>query len=240
MAKTQTQPDYPRGLDFEQVWAALMETKARQEESKKEFDRLMKESRERDEETKKEFDRQLEKSREDFDREMKESRERFDRQMEKSREDSDRQKKEFNERLGAFTNLFGEISEYVIAPKLREKFTEFGFDFQKTNRNTSVSDRTNNISLEIDVMLENGDNALLVEIKTKLTIERINAHVERLNKMRKYANLHGDKRTFLGAVAGVVVSEEAREYALNQGFFLIEPSGDNFNITPPNGEPREW
>jgi hypothetical protein len=55
-----------------------------------------------------------------------------------------------------------------------------------------------------------------------------------------YANLHGDKRTFLGAVAGVVVTDELKDYALNQGFFVIEPVGENLNITPPNGKPKEW
>jgi hypothetical protein len=45
-------------------------------------------------------------------------------------------------------------------------------------------------------MLENGDKAMVIEVKTKLAIERINKHVERLEKMRKYADLHGDKRTF--------------------------------------------
>jgi hypothetical protein len=169
----------------------------------------------------------------------------------KRQEETDRQMKEtdrimkenaadFNKRIGALTNLFGEVAEYMVAPKLREKFMEFGLNFPKANTNTSVNDKVNNIFLEIDVMLENGDKAILVEVKTKLTIERINSHISRLEKMRKYANLHGDKRTFLGAVAGVVVTDEVRNYALNQGFYLIEPSGENFNITPPNGQPKEW
>jgi hypothetical protein len=98
----------------------------------------------------------------------------------------------------------------------------------------------NDIFFEIDVMLENGDKAMAVEVKTQLTLDRINKHIERLEKIRKYADLHGDKRTFLGAVAGVVVTDEARDYALNQGFYLIEPSGENFNITLPNGKPKEW
>ena len=38
---------------------------------------------------------------------------------------------------------------------------------------------------------------------------------------------------FLGAVAGIVVEDDEREYTLNQGFFLIEPSGEDYNITPP-------
>ena len=70
--------------------------------------------------------------------------------------------------------------------------------------------------------------------------ERIQKHIERLEKMRAYVNLRGDKRNFLGAVAGIVVTEEVRKYALDQGLYLIEPAGDTFNITPPNGIPREW
>jgi ribosomal protein L9 len=124
---------------------------------------------------------------------------------------------DFNRRLGAYINLFGEVTEYMMAPKLREKLTEFGLDFPRANRN--VNDKVNTIFLEIDVMLENGNKAMLVEVKTKLTIERINNHINRLEKMRKYANLHGDKRTFIGAVAGVVVTDEARSYALDQGFY---------------------
>jgi hypothetical protein len=147
---------------------------------------------------------------------------------------------DFNTRIGALTNLFGEIAEYTIAPKLCEKFREFGLNFPRANPNVSVNDRDNSIFLEIDVMLENGDKAMLVEIKNKLTTERINKHIERIEKMRKYADLRGDKRVFLGAVAGVVVNDEVKKYALEQGFYLIEPSGDNFRITPPNGNPKEW
>jgi hypothetical protein len=89
-------------------------------------------------------------------------------------------------------------------------------------------------------MLENGDKAMLVEIKTQLTVERIKKHIERLEKMRKHADLYGDKRTFLGAVAGVVVDDVSREYALNQGLYLIEPAGEDLTITQPNGKPKEW
>jgi 5-methylcytosine-specific restriction endonuclease McrBC regulatory subunit McrC len=147
---------------------------------------------------------------------------------------------EFNRRLGSYINLFGGVTESMIAPKLREKFAEFGLDFPKANPNASVEDRVNKIFLEIDIMLENGDKAMLVEVKTKLTIERIKAHITRLEKMRAYADLRGDKRTFLGAVAGIVIADKARDYALNQGFYLIEPSGESFNITPPQGKPKEW
>jgi len=185
MADAHIQSTYPKGLDFEQVWAALMETRERQEETA-------------------------------------------------------RQIKEVNQRFGDYSNRLGEIAEYMIAPNLREKFNELGFCFQKTSKNTEVSDRQNDIFFEIDFFLENYNTAMLVEVKTKLTAEHIKDHIERLEKMRKYADLHNDKRTFLGAVAGVVIPENIKENALKQGFFVLEPSGETFNITPPYNKPKEW
>jgi len=171
---------------------------------------------------------------------LKESAERHEQEMKELARERRKSEKDFNRRLGKYINLFGEVTEYTMAPKLRKKFLEFGFTFPKAERNVSIRDYTNGIFLEIDVMLENGDKAVLVEIKTKLTVERINDHINRLEKMRKYSDLRCDKRTFLGAVAGVVVTDDVRNYALEQGFYLIEPAGQSLNITAPNGKPKEW
>ena len=167
------------------------------------------------------------------DRIIKENKKETDRVIKEGRDD-------FNKRLGSLTNLFGDFTLGMVAPKLREKFMDLGLVFPRANLNVLVDDKKNNISLEIDVMLENGDIAMLVEVKTKLTIDRINKHIKRLEKMRKYADSHGDKRTFLGAVAGFAVTDKVKAAALKEGFYLIEPNGNNFNITPPKNKPKEW
>jgi hypothetical protein len=148
--------------------------------------------------------------------------------------------KEYNKRFGEFTRRFGEVVEYMIAPNLCEKFRELGYEFPRANSGTRVEDYVNHLHFEIDFMLENGDKAMLVEVKTKLTTEHVNEHIERLEKMRKYADLRGDRRSFLGAVAGVVMTSNVKEYALKQGFFVVEPSGETFTITPPDNKPKEW
>jgi len=147
---------------------------------------------------------------------------------------------EFNKRFGEMTNRFGEIVEYMIAPNLKEKFKEMGLVFQRSNKDIDFTDSDNNINFEVDIMLENGYKAMLVEVKTKLTTEDVKDHIERLEKMRKYADSHDDKRTFLGAVAGVVTPTNVKDFALNKGFYVIEPSGETFNITSPSNKPREW
>ncbi len=290
MGKTQAQPNYPKGTDFEQVWTILQETAKRHEEiakqheeiveqqkeidrivkanaeQQKETDRLIKELRESQKETArqmKETDRKMQETAEsqketarqmkETDRKMQETAEsqketarqmkETDRKMQEtteSQKETDRQMKEYNKRLGEFTNRFGEVVEYMVAPNLREKFREMGLNFPKANPNVDVSDYDNQIFLEIDVLLENGDKAMLVEIKTKLTTERVKEHIKRLEKMRVYADLHGDKRRFLGAVAGVVMTPHVKKYALEQGLYVVEPSGETFSITKPNGDPKEW
>jgi len=196
MAEIQTQINYPKGVTFEQVWAALDRVTERQEETA--------------------------------------------RQIKESQQETARQIKDINKRFGEYSNRLGEISEYMIAPNLVEKFNELGFNFQKTSKNTKVADHQNNIFFEIDYFLENYNNAMLVEVKTKLISDHVEAHIERLEKMRKYADLHEDKRSFLGAVASVVIPDDIKELALGYGLFIIEPSGETFKITSPDGKPKEW
>jgi len=224
MGNIQTQSTYPQGIGFEQVWATLQET-ARQQ---KETDRIIRESQEK-----------TARLHEETAVLQKETARRQEENI-KLQKENELQIKDINKRFGEYSNRLGEISEYMIAPNLRDKFNELGFNFQKTSKNTEVADRINNIFMEIDYFLENYDKAMLVEVKTKLISDHVNAHIERLEKMRKYANLHRDKRVFLGAVAGVVIPDEIRKLALNNGLYVIEPSGETFIITPPFGEPKEW
>ena len=161
-------------------------------------------------------------------------------ELRESQKETDRIVKETSKQMGMHNNRFGEIVEYMVAPNLREKFKEYGLKFREAMTDRVFSDDDDNTLFEVDVFLQNGDKAMLVEVKTTLTTEDVKDHVERLEKMRKYADSHGDKSTFLGAVAGIVMTDNVKKYALGQGFYVIEPSGETFNIIPPSGKPKEW
>ncbi|MDR1277359.1 MAG: hypothetical protein LBK02_01260 [Treponema sp.] len=150
--------------------------------------------------------------------------------------------KETGKQIGKLGNRFGEMVEYTVVPNLVVKFKELGFEFEKTNRGMKIEDQKHRIFTEIDAFMENGDRAMVVEIKTKPNVEDIDDHIERMEKLRRYADLHNDARKYLGAIAGVVFGDSAKTYALKKGFYVIEPSGDTFNITEPKGEyhPHEW
>jgi hypothetical protein len=93
----------------------------------------------------------------------------------------------------------------------------------------------------VDLLLENGDAVLAVEVKTHLTSADVREHLRRMEKLRVYADGHGDGRKFLGAAAGAVAPQTVKVFAVKSGFFVLEQSGDTIRINVPEGfKPREW
>jgi hypothetical protein len=171
------------------------------------------------------------------------------RQMEESKKEAelrmketDRIVKENARQIGKLGGRFGEMVEYMVMPNLIEKFQELGFEFTNGYHQNVIKDRKNNIFTEVDITLENGDKVMIVEVKSKPTTEDITDHIKRMEKVRAHADLHNDNRKYLGAVAGMVFNDNEKEFAMKNGFFVIEPSGETFSITEPKGDysPREW
>jgi predicted AAA+ superfamily ATPase len=135
---------------------------------------------------------------------------------------------------------FGTVIEHMFIPNLREKFNAFGYYFEKSSPNVLIGNREHNIYAEIDVFLENGNCALAVEVKTQANINDIREHVERMGKLRRYFDLHNDKRKLYGAVAAAIIPDNVRDFALKQGFYVVEQSGDNVAVKKPEGSPRAW
>jgi hypothetical protein len=57
-----------------------------------------------------------------------------------------------------------------------------------------------------------------------------------MRKIRAHADLHGDTRKYLGAVAGIVMTDNEKTYAFKCGFYVIEPTGETFSISEPKGD----
>jgi hypothetical protein len=156
--------------------------------------------------------------------------------------ETDRITRENAKLIGNLGGRLGDMVEHLVAPNLQEKFGELGVDFEKAYPNAKIKDKKNNIYAEVDITLENSEKVMLVEVKNKLTTEDIAEHIERMKKVSTYAVLHGDKRKFYGAVAGVIMTDNERAFAFKNGFYVIEPSGETFAIRKPEGDYsiREW
>ncbi|MDR0638274.1 MAG: hypothetical protein LBG27_05115 [Spirochaetaceae bacterium] len=94
--------------------------------------------------------------------------------------------------------------------------------------------------MTIDAFLENGAQATAVEVKAKLQKADVDGHVSRMEKLRRYADLRGDLRDYFGAMAATVVAEKEQDYALENSFYVIEPSGEDVKVTEPDSNLRGW
>jgi hypothetical protein len=144
--------------------------------------------------------------------------------------------KETQKNIGGINNTLGSLVEHIMTPDLPKKFKKFGFSF---SRITTIK-YAEGVYAEIDALIENGTQAVVVEVKTTLRQADIDDHLLRMEKVRKYADEHDDKRQFMGAIAATITDKSTREYALKKGLFVIEPSGEDVKVTKPAAEPRIW
>jgi uncharacterized protein YukE len=199
-----TQTEWRATVD--EIWAVLRET-----------DKLVKENAQQMKETDRRF-QETAKRMEETDRQMKETAKRM---------------KETDKRVGEITGRFGDMVEHMVVPNLVAKFQKLGFTFTRISRDTKITDKENRVIAEIDAFLEDGAEVVVVEIKTKPKTSDVDDHVERMEKLRVYADSRNDKRKYLGAIAGAVFDESIKTYALRNGFYVLEPSGETFIITEP-------
>jgi hypothetical protein len=156
-------------------------------------------------------------------------------------QDTDRKFQDTDRKISKLGSRIGDLVEELIVPNILGKFNKLGYVFGKVAPNVRYSDSRGLFVAEVDILLENGDTALAVEVKTSLTDNDVRDHLRRMEKLRRYADEHHDGRKLLGAVAGAIATEEVKAFAIKSGFFVLEQSGDTVKISVPDGfKPREW
>jgi DNA repair exonuclease SbcCD ATPase subunit len=233
----------PRGATYEEVWALIRENarefKEMREEAKQERIKAKQEREEAKQEQKK-----ARQEREEARQEQKEVTRQIktlNAEVAQLQKETARQMKETDRRLGELGLRLGDVVEHIMSPKLHEKFETLNFRFSRSSRNVEIRDQNRRQLTEVDVLLENGDYVIAVEVKTRPASRDIKDHIKRMEILRRVADEHDDKRKYLGAIAGAVVTPEVLAYALKNGFYVIVPSGDTVNIEAPEGfNPRIW
>ena len=201
-----------KGLTFEKVWLAMMETRMRMEETYRQTQQEIEKSQQRMEESQKESQRITDKILADLSR-----------------------------NIGGLGNSLRLLTETLFSTDIWKKFNELGYTFSRQSPNTKFIENDRAIA-EVDYLLENGDYAMPVEVKTVLKTAHVNDHLERIARIRKYLDARGDRRRLIGAVAGGSVTEDVLEYAQKNGLFVIVQTGDNVMIAdmPEGFKAREW
>jgi hypothetical protein len=208
-----------------------------------ETDRRFQETARRFQETDRKF-QEIARRFQETDRKFQETDRRFQ-ETEAQMRETDRKMREvfarfdnLSRRFGDLGNRLGEFVEAMVEPAVVELFRRQGLDVSEVYRR--VTSRRGGERIEIDLLVVDGDTAVAVECKSRLTREEVERHVERMNKFKRLLPRYADMRIH-GAVAGMVVDEDAIEAAQAAGLWVLAQSGETVALrNDPDFTPRVW
>ncbi|GHV14907.1 hypothetical protein AGMMS49938_11880 [Fibrobacterales bacterium] len=90
-------------------------------------------------------------------------------------------------------------------------------------------------------MLENGKSVIAVETKTDLGVKHVNAHIKRIEKLRKIARFNG--KEIYGAMTFAFADKRQINHALKCGLFVLkQPDVLNVSILdfPVGHNAKAW
>jgi hypothetical protein len=243
--------EWGKTLDFPTVWAALMETGKR-------VDRLT----ERDQATRDFIDRLGEKvdraaatvdgmgeridrltehdqARNDFIDKLGEKVDRTTETINKMGEKVDR----VTANVGGLNQSMGDLIETLFAPHLGEKFDVYNYNLKRVYNRVPIYDDDSRLRSDIDILLSNTTVCMAVEVKRWMEkTSHVDEHIKRMHLIRQYPPAEVKGKKLLGAIVGAVVKPEVREYAEQNGFFVLELTGEDVHLLEPpeNFQPKEW
>ena len=127
------------------------------------------------------------------DRQMKET----DRQM----KETDRKIKEVSTEIGRLGSKFGFFLEEMLYPAAVRLFKERNIDVHEVHRN--VSAHRNGEGIEVDLLVINDNVAVAIECKSTLSIDDVDEHLDRLDKLKRVLPSNANKQA-MGAVTGMI------------------------------------
>jgi len=156
--------------------------------------------------------------------------------------ETDRMFKETDKKMKALQELFegqwGKLVESLVEGDLVRLLGRHGIRVYDTStRRKGCRDGEN---YEFDIIAHNGEEIIIVEVKTTLRVRLVDKFIERLHRAKRYLPEYKDHRV-LGAVAYLRAEQASDQYAQNQGLFVIRATDSSAVIVNPAGfEPRKF
>ena len=126
-----------------------------------------------------------------------------------------------------FTTQWGALIESLVEGDLVNLLQGWNIPVRHTHSHSHG--RRNGEHFEFDILAVNGEQVVVVEVKTTLRPEDVNHFTGKLAKFTVYAPEYKGK-TIYGAVAYLKTSESAPVHAERQGLFVIRATGNSASI----------
>ncbi|MBF0107581.1 MAG: hypothetical protein HQL76_00185 [Magnetococcales bacterium] len=241
-----------RTVTLEDVWKAFLETDRKMQETDRkmqETDRKMQETDLRLRTTNEETDRMIRemsvetaRRQQETDRLIQETARRqqeTDRLIQKTSQEIEKVNKQLNQQIGKLGGRMGEFVEGLVAPACKTLFVQRGIPAHKVSRRMEA-ELPGDRRMEIDLFVVNTNATILVEVKSKLTVEDVRDHLSRLEAFKEFFPEYADKRT-MGAVAAMVIEEKVVNFAIKKGLFVLMQTGETIHLAnDADFTPREW
>jgi len=183
----------------------------------------------------KESDRKWKEMNEESNREWKE----IQQEIRESSRETDKKIKEVSIAIGNLGNRLGEFVEEMVKPSALKLFQQRGIKVEEIHQNIENS-RIEKKHIEIDLLLVNSDDVVAIEVKSKPTISEVKEFINKLKEFKIFF-IHYKKLNIYGAIAGMVVPKNVREYAIKNGLFVIVPEGETMAIANHTDfKPKAW
>ena len=171
-------------------------------------------------------------------REVAKSQQETDRRM----QETDRQMQETDRRLRKLDDLFngqwGKLMEALVEGDLIKLLNQRGI--QAASTLTNLKQHRGPRRWEIDILAANGDEVVVVEVKTTLKVRHVNHLIELLREFTELVPAYASGRVY-GAVAYLKADESSDAYAEGQGLYVIRATGSSASITNrDNFRPRTF
>ena len=146
------------------------------------------------------------------------------RKLSRQQKQTDRQMKKL---AGLFTSQWGALVESLVEGDLVPLLQSRGVTVRYTH--TRMRGRRNGEHYEFDILAENGEEVVVVEVKTTLRAEDVAQFLEKLGKFTVYAPGYQGKKIY-GAVAYLKTDASVVVHAERQGLFVIRATGNSASI----------
>jgi len=214
---------------FKETARQFKETDKKFKESDRKFEQTIHELKQMFAETSKQM-KETDKQLKETDKQIKET----DKQM----KETDKQLKRTDKKINALTSRWGDFVESLVAPSVEKMFKERGIEITSVHQHVRI--RKQGRETEIDILGINGEYAVVIEAKSRLSVDDVNEHIKRLQNFKFFFSEYKDRKV-TGAVAGIKIDTGADRYAYKKGLFVIAQSGKTVKIlNNKNFMPECW
>ncbi|MDR3284991.1 MAG: hypothetical protein LBS97_07430 [Treponema sp.] len=156
--------------------------------------------------------------------------------------ETDKKIDKLSKNVGGNNRSIGELVETLVAARLWEKFAAYHYNLRRAYRRVPIYDEKDELKTDIDILLVDTEWCMAVEVKREADRDDVVRHLKRMELIRKYPPAEVKDKKMLGAIAGGLVAPDAKEFAHEAGFFVLELTGESVALldTPEEFTPKTW